>query len=62
MIAAIRFLSSLAKGVHHGVFQDEKALTLVCEQIVIPHIHLRGTVSPCGINNLISSRKGVGRV
>ncbi|EIE27359.1 Cse1-domain-containing protein [Coccomyxa subellipsoidea C-169] len=40
-MSAIRFLTTLVKGVHHGLFQDEKVLQQVCEQIVIPNIRLR---------------------
>ena len=38
---AIRFLTTVANGVHHELFKNEGALKQVCEKIVIPHLTLR---------------------
>lgn len=38
---AIRFLTTVASGVHHELFKNEGALKQVCEKIVIPNLTMR---------------------
>lgn len=38
---AIRFLTTVASGVHHALFKDENTLKQVCEKIVIPNLMMR---------------------
>lgn len=38
---AIRFLTTVASGVHHELFRNEGALKQVCEKIVIPNLTIR---------------------
>lgn len=38
---AIRFLTTVANGVHHELFRNEDALKQVCEKIVIPNLTIR---------------------
>ena len=38
---AIRFLTTVANGVHHELFKSEGALKQVCEKIVIPNLTMR---------------------
>jgi exportin-2 (importin alpha re-exporter) len=38
---AIAFLTSIAKSVHHGIFQAPETLKTICENIVVPNIRLR---------------------
>ena len=38
---AIRFLTTVANGVHHELFKNEGALKQVCEKIVIPNLTVR---------------------
>lgn len=38
---AIRFLTTVANGVHHELFRNEGALKQVCEKIVIPNLTIR---------------------
>ena len=38
---AIRFLTTVANGVHHELFKNEGALKQVCEKIVIPNLTMR---------------------
>ncbi|KAK9798958.1 hypothetical protein WJX73_010520 [Symbiochloris irregularis] len=37
-MAAIRFLTTVARGVHHALFQSEGVLREVCERIVLPNL------------------------
>ena len=39
-MAAIRFLNTVAAGVHHGLFRSEGVLREVCERIVLPNLRL----------------------
>ena len=40
-MSAIQFLTTVAKGVRHTLFQSPEALQQVCEKIVLPNIRLR---------------------
>jgi len=40
-MSAIRFLTTVASGVHHALFKDENTLKQVCEKIVIPNLMMR---------------------
>ncbi len=40
-MAAIRFLTSVARGVHHALFGSADVLKQICENIVIPNVQLR---------------------
>ena len=39
-MAAIRFLTTVARGVHHGLFRSEGVLREVCERIVLPNLRM----------------------
>ena len=39
-MAAIRFLTTVATGVHHGLFRSEGVLREVCERIVLPNLRM----------------------
>ncbi|XRB01695.1 exportin-2 [Pycnococcus provasolii] len=39
-ISAIGFLTSVAKSVHHKLFQDESALTNIVQHVVVPNVKL----------------------
>ena len=38
---AIRFLTTVANGVHHELFKNEGALKQICEKIIIPNLTMR---------------------
>lgn len=39
-MAAIRFLTTVANGVHHNLFRSESVLREVCERIVLPNLRM----------------------
>ena len=39
--SGIKFLTTVARSVHHGLFADEQVLLKVCESIVLPNVRLR---------------------
>jgi exportin-2 (importin alpha re-exporter) len=41
--SSIRFLTSVAKSVHHTLFREESILKMICMNIVIPNMRLRDT-------------------
>jgi exportin-2 (importin alpha re-exporter) len=43
-MSAIRFLTTVAGSVHHGLFRDADALRQICEKIVIPNLRMREDV------------------
>jgi hypothetical protein len=41
-MAATRFLTTVARSVHHGLFAAEGVLKQICESIVLPNLRVRG--------------------
>jgi exportin-2 (importin alpha re-exporter) len=55
-MAATRFLTTVARSVHHGLFKEPAVLQQVCESIVLPNLKVRvGGVGVGGVGG------GVGR-
>ena len=40
-MSAIRFLTTVARSVHFGLFQNEQTLQQICEQIIVPNLRIR---------------------
>lgn len=40
-MSAIRFLTTVAKSVHHKLFADAGTLQQICESIIIPNLRVR---------------------
>jgi hypothetical protein len=40
-MAAIRFLTTVSKSVHHGLFGEPTALQQICESIIVPNLRVR---------------------
>lgn len=40
-MAAVRFLTAVARSVHHGLFGSADVLKQICENIVVPNLQLR---------------------
>lgn len=40
-MAAVRFLTAVARSVHHGLFGSADVLKQICENIIVPNLQLR---------------------
>eukprot|EP00899_Mesostigma_viride_P021200 jgi/Mesvir1/29081/Mv18387-RA.1 len=40
-ITAMRFLTTVSRSVHHGLFKDPETIKRICESIVIPNLRMR---------------------
>ena len=40
-VTAIKFLTTVSKSVHHGLFSDEGTLKQICERVVLPNLQIR---------------------
>ena len=40
-MSAIRFLTTVSRSVHHGLFRDPNTLKQICENIIIPNLRVR---------------------
>ena len=48
-MSAIRFLTTVARSVHHTLFKEPSVLRQICEAIVLPNLRVRGGFCDCWV-------------